>query len=131
MAKHITVSFMITLLMYTLIQDAMSLEIHSTEGNGQKHYWHGFELPPEPYEGFYAEAQHCIEVLTDKCGEQMLEFIIYLRSDLSKKCCHRLHKMGGECNKKLSSTLSQFKEYSKWAEYIYDRSVEAFKCPKK
>lgn len=117
------------LLVFTLANDALCLQTQAKNEITEKHFWHGMELPPEPREGHYKALNHCIQVLTEKCGKQMLEFIFYARTELFKECCQQLIQMGEECNKKLSNTLSTVKKFQRWKGHIYTKSIEAYtKC---
>ncbi|KAK7270982.1 hypothetical protein RJT34_26539 [Clitoria ternatea] len=123
---------MAMLLVCTLTQAATCLKLDSKQGITHKYFWLGYELPPEPHAGYYGSLQYCIRVVTDKCGQEMLDYIFYARTDLSNECCHQLIKMGKVCNEKLANTLSQIKEFPRWSGHIYDRSVQAYdKCLKK
>lgn len=132
MAKHIFDSLMIMLLVCTMSQAATSLKSPHKHGSiTGKYIWLGrqhYELPAEPRGGYYAYLHNkCLNVLKDKCGEEMFDYIFYKRNGLSGECCQELIKMGQQCNNDLSWTLSKIKGFGKWEGHIYHRSTGAFK----
>lgn len=119
MGKQISGSLII---MVIFLSTLASSKHHSKE----KSFWHGHELPPEPHKGYYEHLKNCINVLSDKCGAQMLDYIFDKRIEVSYVCCHQLMKMGKQCHEHLSDTLSNMKDFEKWKPQIHTKTKDAY-----
>ncbi|KAK4382925.1 hypothetical protein Sango_2827200 [Sesamum angolense] len=67
----------------------------------------GAALPPEPYTGFYADAERCLSKLTEECGLEIFRGIFRDHDAISNKCCVELVALGRRCHRKiLKATLT-------------------------
>ncbi|KAK4436416.1 hypothetical protein Salat_0805300 [Sesamum alatum] len=67
----------------------------------------GAALPPEPYPGFYADAERCLKKLTTECGHEIFRGIFGAHDAISSKCCVELVAIGRRCHRKiLKATLT-------------------------
>lgn len=124
MGKHILGSLIIIVIF--LSTHALTTQASPKLVLKQKYYWHGHELPPEPHKGYYELLKNCINVLSDKCGAQMFDYIFDKRIEINYVCCRRLIEMGKECHEKLSYTLSNMKDFEQRRGLIDRKSKDAF-----
>ncbi|XP_054815090.1 protein DOWN-REGULATED IN DIF1 11-like [Prosopis cineraria] len=92
----------------------------------RKRSWKGHELPPEPYKGYYDWLGKCGEKLTDKCGQQVVDFLFYKRTLVSYVCCDKLVKMGKKCHRELAKTLARSQDFKNHKAQILRRSKKAW-----
>ncbi|KAL0452620.1 UNVERIFIED_CONTAM: hypothetical protein Slati_1240100 [Sesamum latifolium] len=100
-------------LLFALAATILALAAFSAQAH--KHHKHhrpppspaGAALPPEPYPGFYAEAERCLSKVTEKCGYEIFRGIFWNHDAISNKCCVELVALGRRCHRKiLKATLT-------------------------
>ncbi|KAL0403016.1 UNVERIFIED_CONTAM: hypothetical protein Sradi_1942400 [Sesamum radiatum] len=100
-------------LLFALAATILALAAFSAQAH--KHHKHhrpppspaGAALPPEPYPGFYAEAERCLIKLTEECGCEIFRGIFRDHDSISNKCCLELVALGRRCHRKiLKATLT-------------------------
>ncbi|KAL2249007.1 UNVERIFIED_CONTAM: hypothetical protein Sindi_2374400 [Sesamum indicum] len=92
-------------LLFVLALAAFSAQAHKPH----KHHKlpAGAALPPEPYPGFYTEAERCLTKLTEECGHEIFRGIFRDHDTISNKCCVELVALGRRCHRKiLKATLT-------------------------
>ncbi|KAI3470997.1 hypothetical protein Pfo_027660 [Paulownia fortunei] len=70
-------------------------------------------LPPEPYPGFYALADRCLDRLTEECGLDIFRGIFGDDEAVSDKCCVELVAMGRRCHRGILTATLTLPELSK------------------
>ncbi|KAI9091209.1 hypothetical protein K1719_028273 [Acacia pycnantha] len=126
MGKHSTHQLLGSLLICTIILLSSSCAVKRTLAEQEpekRRSWKGHELPPEPYKGYYEWLVKCGEKLTDKCGEQVADFLFYKRTQVSYGCCDRLVNVAGhKCHKEMTKTLAHTKDFKNYKAQILKMS---------
>ncbi|XP_028798210.1 uncharacterized protein LOC114753677 [Neltuma alba] len=127
MGKHSTQLLVFCIIVLICSSCAVKKSLAEEEPAEKKRSWKGHELPPEPYKGYYDWLGKCGEKLTDKCGQQVADFLFYKRIHVSYVCCNKLVKVAGKkCHREFAKTLARSKDFKMHKAQILRRSKQTW-----